>query len=108
MFLSVISLRISIVVMFCTNEDRLSGRDHWYSAIRVLHNELLYVLTYFPSKHKTFVQHIYNVGPTSSTLVQHSINIIQMFCACWVRQHSRKLSKCFISKQILIHIVQIV
>ena len=24
-----------------------------------------------PSKHKTFVYHLYNVGPTSSTLVQH-------------------------------------
>ena len=27
-----------------------------------------------PSKHKTFVQHLYNVGPTSSTLVQHCTN----------------------------------
>ena len=33
-----------------------------------------------PSKHKTFVQHLYNVYPTSSTLVQHCTNIIQMFC----------------------------
>ena len=24
-----------------------------------------------PSKHKTFLEHLYNVGPTSSTLVQH-------------------------------------
>ena len=32
-----------------------------------------------PSKHKTFVHHFYNVGPTSSTLVQHCINVIQMF-----------------------------
>ena len=36
-----------------------------------------------PSKHKTFVQHLYNVGPTSSTLVQHCINVAQMFCVCW-------------------------
>ena len=35
------------------------------------------------SKRKTFVQHLYNVGPTSSTLVQHCINVIQMFCVCW-------------------------
>ena len=31
--------------------------------------------------HKTFVQHLYNVEPTSSTLVQHCINVMQMFCA---------------------------
>ena len=37
-----------------------------------------------PSKHKTFVQHLYNVGPTSSTLVHHCTNITQMFCVCWV------------------------
>ena len=36
-----------------------------------------------PSKHKTFVQHLYNVGPTSSTLVQRCINVIQMFCVCF-------------------------
>ena len=36
-----------------------------------------------PSKHKTFVWHLYNVGPTSSTLVQHCTNVIQMFCVCW-------------------------
>ena len=35
------------------------------------------------SKHKTYVQHLYNVGPTSSTLVRHCINVIQMFCVCW-------------------------
>ena len=33
-----------------------------------------------PSKHKTFVQHLYNVGPTSSTLDQQCINVIQFFC----------------------------
>ena len=27
---------------------------------------------------------LYNVGPTSSTLNQHCINVIQMFCAYWV------------------------
>ena len=36
-----------------------------------------------PSKHKTFVYHLYNVGPTSSTLDQHCTNAIQMFCAYW-------------------------
>ena len=36
------------------------------------------------SKHKTFVYHLYNVGPTSSTLVQHCTNVIQMFRVCWV------------------------
>ena len=36
-----------------------------------------------PSKHETFVLHLYNVGPTSSTLVQKSINCIQMVCVYW-------------------------
>ena len=27
---------------------------------------------------------MYNVGPTSSTLVQHCTNVIQMFCVYWV------------------------
>ena len=35
-----------------------------------------------PSKHKTFVEHLYNVGPTSKTLGQHRTNVIQMFCVC--------------------------
>ena len=37
-----------------------------------------------PSKHKTFLTHLYNVGPTSATLVQHCINVIQMCCVYWV------------------------
>ena len=36
-----------------------------------------------PSKHKTFLYHLYKVGPTSSTLVQHCTNVIQMFRVCW-------------------------
>ena len=35
------------------------------------------------SKHKTFVQHLYNVGPSSSTLVQHCTNVVQMLCVNW-------------------------
>ena len=31
------------------------------------------------SKHKAFVSHLYNVGPTSYLLTQHCINDIQMF-----------------------------
>ena len=31
------------------------------------------------SKHETFVKHLYNIGPTSSTLVQRCINVIH-FC----------------------------
>ena len=38
-----------------------------------------------PSKHKTFLNHLYNVGPTSLTLVQHCTNVIQMFCVYWER-----------------------
>ena len=37
-----------------------------------------------PSKHKPFVQHLYNVGPTSSTLVQHCINVIQMLALSYL------------------------
>ena len=37
-----------------------------------------------PSKHKTFVKHLYNVGPASETLGRRYINVIQMFCVCWV------------------------
>ena len=28
-------------------------------------------------------RHLYKVGPTSSTLVQHCINVIEMFCVYW-------------------------
>ena len=44
-----------------------------------------------PSKHKTFVEHLYNVGPTSKTLGRRCTNVIQMFyvywvgMSCWVR-----------------------
>ena len=31
------------------------------------------------SKHKTFVKHLYNAGPTSKTLGRRCINVIQMF-----------------------------
>ena len=34
-------------------------------------------------RHKTFVYHLYNVGPTSKTLGRRCINVIQMF-AGWV------------------------
>ena len=37
-----------------------------------------------PSKHKTFVLHLYEVGPTFSTLVQQCKNVIQKFCVSWV------------------------
>ena len=36
-----------------------------------------------PSKHKTFVWHLYNAGPTSKTLGRRCINVIQMFCVFW-------------------------
>ena len=37
----------------------------------------------YPRKHKTFPWHLYNVGPTSSTLVPHCTNVIPLFCVCW-------------------------
>ena len=36
-----------------------------------------------PSKHKTFLKHLYNVGSTSSTLDQHCTNVIQILCVYW-------------------------
>ena len=44
----------------------------------------LYIL---PNKHKAFVQHLYNVGPTSPPLVQHCINAMQLFCVHWALIH---------------------
>ena len=35
------------------------------------------------SKHNTFVYNLYNYGLTYSTLIQHRINGIQMFCVYW-------------------------
>ena len=32
-----------------------------------------------PSKHKTFVYHLYNVGPTSKTLGRHCTNVTNVF-----------------------------
>ena len=32
-----------------------------------------------PSEHKTFESHLFTVGPTSSKLNQHRINVVQMF-----------------------------
>ena len=37
---------------------------------------------------QTFVYYLYNVGPTSSTLVQHCANIIQMSCVYCVSDRS--------------------
>ena len=37
-----------------------------------------------PRKYKTFVWHLYNVGPASKTLDRRCINVIQMFCVCRV------------------------
>ena len=36
-----------------------------------------------PSKHKTFLSHLCNVGPTSKTLGRRCTNVIQMFCLYW-------------------------
>ena len=51
-----------------------------------VHADVFIVIVMYevPSKHKTFVQHLYNIGPTSSTLVQLCTNVIQMFCDCRV------------------------
>ena len=43
-----------------------------------------YMYRNVPSKHETFLKHLYNVGPTSKTLGRRCANVIQMFCVCWV------------------------
>ena len=37
-----------------------------------------------PSQRKTFIWHLYNVGPTSKTLGRCCINVMQIFCVSWV------------------------
>ena len=39
---------------------------------------------FLPGKHKTFLKHLYNAGPTSKTLGRRCTNVIKMFCVCWV------------------------
>ena len=48
-------------------------------------NIIILIKYYYIAQHKTFVEHLYKVGPTSapSTLVQNCTNVIQMFCVCW-------------------------
>ena len=46
------------------------------SATRMSNYEEMAIQLGLPRKHKTFVKHLYNVGTTSSTLVQHCINIL--------------------------------
>ena len=45
------------------------------------------------SKYKTFVQHLYNVGPTSSTLGRRCINVVQMFCVLVLSVQARDTSR---------------
>ena len=40
-----------------------------------------------PSKHKTCVWHLCNVGPTSVTLDRRCMNVIQMFCVYWESEY---------------------
>ena len=44
---------------------------------------------------------LYKVGPTSSTLVQHCINAIQMFCVYWVATLIGKKTAHMKSRQLL-------
>ena len=59
----------------------------------LIHSHIKYphcLVTCVPRKHKTFVSHLYNVGPTSETLGRHCTNVIQMFCVCWVKPNNSK------------------
>ena len=55
-----------------------------YVASRSLVNRARWQWQYPGSKQKTFVYRLYDVGPTSSTLVQRCTKIRQMFCVYWV------------------------
>ena len=41
-----------------------------------------------PSKHKTYIYHLYNVGLVSKTLGRRCTNNIQMFCVYWTRDNN--------------------
>ena len=51
-----------------------------------------------PSKHKTFLWYLYNVGITSKTLGRRCTNVIQMFCVCWVGAGPYHFTKTFSCK----------
>ena len=44
---------------------------------------------------------MYNVGPTSSTLVQHCTNVMQMFCVYWERIEADVYKRGFLESNIL-------
>ena len=56
---------------------RLPNKLSMHARILGSSHDMMFV--FLPSKHNTFLRHLYNVGPTSSTLVQHCPNVIQMF-----------------------------
>ena len=74
LFLSV-SLRSRVLTA-----DNNGWANTWEAAIKAC-----------PSKHKTFVWYLYNVGPTSKTLGRRCSNVIQMFCICWVHSGGSNL-----------------
>ena len=73
---------------------------HLYSRWSVNDFNALISLWLLPSKYKTFVWYLYNVGPTSQTLGRLCTNVIQMFCVCWVitrhhQVHYARLTLCW-------------
>ena len=60
---------------------RRQTREEWAS---IVHRDLCCASRWLLRKHKTFVWHLYNVGPTSKTLDLHRINVTPMFCVYWV------------------------
>ena len=53
------------------------------SIVRWLHERLRDKLRNTHDVRGSFVQHLYNAGPTSKTLDRRCINVVQMFCVCW-------------------------
>ena len=76
MFLYIVA---SILVASSTSDFTLNR--HW---IRWFRNLRFIIYSHgYPSKHKTFVWPLFNVGPTSNTLGRRCTNAIQMFFVCW-------------------------
>ena len=88
-----IRLRLPVFRFFktcimCNVAIRLSVHLHVQACRQSYHFCFLITQRYsrpiISSKHKTFVQHLYNFGPTSSILAQHfCTNVIKMFSVCW-------------------------
>ena len=80
------SLNYDIESIHVSTVDRATRRiiQHCYSLFDIYYNNVYYLERSFPVNIKHLYNILYNVGTMSSTLVQHCINVIQLFCVYWV------------------------